>query len=130
MLLVERHHTKGTPELVKLCSLSKELYNRANFLMRQAWFNQQHLKSKTLPDINVLIRETQGLECFKQLHNTKTAKQTIRKVLTDWSNFKKALTVYGKAAELQGQDGSGHLLQRDNQGRAEACTTGMSDSDE
>jgi IS605 OrfB family transposase len=96
MLMVERHYTKGTPEIVRLCRLSKELHNRTNFLMRQAWFSQQHLKYKTLPDINVLIRETKNLDCFKQLHNTKTAKQTIRKVLTDWSNFKKALTAYGK----------------------------------
>ena len=96
MLLVERHYTKGNAEIARLCSLSKELYNRANFLMRQAWFNQQHLKFKQLPDINVLIAAVKDLECFKQLHNTKTAKQTVRKVLTDWSNFRKALTVYGK----------------------------------
>lgn len=96
MLLVERHYTKGNAEIVRLCSLSKELYNRANFLMRQAWFSQQHLKYKQLPDINILIQEIKDLDCFKQLHNTKTAKQTIRKVLTDWSNFKKALTAYGK----------------------------------
>jgi hypothetical protein len=62
MLLVERHYTKGNEEIVRLCKLSKELYNRANFLMRQAWFNQQHLKYKQLPDINVLIRETKDLE--------------------------------------------------------------------
>jgi putative transposase len=96
MLLVERHYTKGNAEIARIFSLSRELYNRANFLMRQAWFGQQYLKFKQLPDINVLIRETKDLKCFKQLHNTKTAKQTIRKVLTDWSNFKKALTAYGK----------------------------------
>ena len=79
MLLVERHYTKGNTEIVRLCSLSKELYNRANYLMRQAWFSQQHLKYKQLPDINILIQEMKDLECFKQLHNTKTAKQTIRK---------------------------------------------------
>jgi putative transposase len=59
--------------------------------MRYAWFGN-HL----LPDINVLVNETQHLSCFQQLHNTKTAKQTIRKVLTDWSNFKKALNAYNK----------------------------------
>lgn len=64
--------------------------------MRQSWFNQQHLKFRQLPDINILTRETKDLDCFKNLHNTKTAKQTIRKVLTDWSNFRKALTAYGK----------------------------------
>lgn len=91
MLLVERHYTKGNPEIVRLCRTSKELYNRCNFLMRKAWFTQQRL-----PDINILIHETQNLDCFKQLHNTKTAKQTVRKVLTDWSNFRKALTAYKK----------------------------------
>jgi len=59
--------------------------------MRQAWFTKQRL-----PDINILVAETKDLDCFKRLHNTKTAKQTIRKVLTDWSNFRKALTAYGK----------------------------------
>lgn len=86
---VERHHIKGNKELFRLCVLSKELYNRCNFLMRQAWFKQERL-----PDINILVKDTQSLDCFKQLHNTKTAKQTIRQVLTDWSNFRKSLNAY------------------------------------
>jgi len=91
MLLVERHYTKGTPEIIRLCSTSRELYNRCNFLMRKAWFAKQRL-----PDITILTNETKSLDCFKQLHNTKTAKQTIRKCLSDWSNYRKALTTYGK----------------------------------
>jgi putative transposase len=91
MLLVERHYTKGNDEIIRLCKLSKDLYNRCTFLMRQAWFNKHQL-----PDINILIREAKPLDCFKQLHNTKTATQTIRKVLTDWSNYRKTLTAYGK----------------------------------
>lgn len=90
-MLVERHYTKGNTEIVKLCELSKELYNRCTFLMRQAWFSKQRL-----PDINILVTETKHLDCFKQLHNSKTAKQTIRKVLTDWSNYRKALKAYSK----------------------------------
>ena len=77
--------------MLRLCSLSRELYNRCNFLMRQAWYKQE-----TLPNIQVLIRETQHLDCFKSLHNTKTAKQTIRRCLTDWTNFKKALNAWRK----------------------------------
>ena len=95
-LMVERHYTTGNNEIIRLCKVSKELYNRCNYLMRQAWFNQQHLKYKQLPDINILVNETKELECFKQLHNSKTAKQTIRKCLSDWSNFRKALTAYSK----------------------------------
>ena len=91
MLVVERHFITGTPEIVRLCQASKELYNKCNFLLRQAWFGK-----KSLPDISTLVRETQPMDCFKQLHNTKTAKQTIRKVLTDWSNFKKARNAYYK----------------------------------
>jgi putative transposase len=91
MIKVERHFHKGSEEIVRLCSLSKELYNRCNYFMRQAWFSR-----KRLPDINILINETRNLECFKQLHNTKTAKQTVRRVLEDWSNFRKALVAYGR----------------------------------
>ena len=91
MLVVERHHHQGNPEITRLCQLSKELYNKCNFLMRQAWFG-----GNPLPDINVLVAETQDLDCFHNLHNTKTAKQTIRKVLNDWSNFRKALNAFNK----------------------------------
>jgi hypothetical protein len=123
MFVVERHYITETEEIVKLCKTSKELYNRCTFLMRQAWFD-----GNSLPDINRLVQETQGEKCFKQLHNTKTAKQTIRKVLTDWSNFKKARKAYKKDPSkfvrqpkpplLQGKTGSGHLLQRDDQEEA------------
>jgi IS605 OrfB family transposase len=91
VIVVERHHIKATKELLRLASMSKELYNRCNFLMRKAWFEKERL-----PDISILIKETQHLDCFKNLHNTKTAKQTIRQVLTDWSNYRKALSAYKK----------------------------------
>lgn len=91
MLLVERHYTKGNKEIVRLCKLSKELYNQCTFLMRKAWFEKQRL-----PDITILSNETKTLDCFKQFGNTKTPKQTIRKVLTDWSNYRKALNAYSK----------------------------------
>jgi hypothetical protein len=60
--------------------------------MRKAWF----AASNRLPDINELVAEMHDLRCFRDLHNTKTAKQTIRKVLTDWTNFRKALNAYHK----------------------------------
>jgi len=88
---VERHQIKGTPEIIRLCSMSKELYNACNYEMRKAHFGKQRL-----PDINQLVTITKDLDCYKQLHNTKTAKQTIRQCLTDWSNFKKAVNAYYK----------------------------------
>ena len=88
---VERHFIKENQEIVNLCQTSKELYNKCNFLMRQAFFSKN-----TLPDINVLVFQTKNLDCFKNLHNTKTAKQTIRKVISDWSNFKKSTNAFYK----------------------------------
>jgi putative transposase len=92
MLAVERHFHKGNAEIIRLCQLSKELYNRCTFLMRKSWFEHKF----PLPDITILLREVKDLDCFKQLHNTKTAKQTVRKCLTDWSNFRKAWNAYKK----------------------------------
>ena len=89
MILVERHYIKGNKEIIRLCKLSKELYNRCNFLMRQAWFTKQRL-----PDINILNNLTKELNCFKEFGNTKTAKQTIRMCLFDWSSYFKTLKVY------------------------------------
>jgi len=89
VLQVERHYHKGNDAIVALCKTSKELYNKCNFLMRQAWFGDS-----PLPNINDLVAAVKDEDCFKSLHNTKTAKQTIRKVLTDWSNFKAALRAW------------------------------------
>lgn len=91
MILVERHFTTGNAEIVKLCEISKELYNKCNFHMRKAFFDKERL-----PDINILTNLVKDEESFKNLHNTKTAKQTIRKVLSDWSNFNKANNAYNK----------------------------------
>jgi hypothetical protein len=94
MVLVERHFYKGSAEIIRLCQLSKDLYNKCNFLMRKVWFTPTAAKYRQLPDLNILINEVRELECFKNLHNTKTAKQTVRKCLTDWGNYKKALATY------------------------------------
>jgi len=91
MIIVERHFRSGTPEIIQLCSTSKELYNKCNFYIRQSYFN-----NKPLPSLNELTNIVIKEDCFKNLHNTKTAKQTIRKVLTDWSNYFKALKAYKK----------------------------------
>lgn len=91
MLLVERHHIQGNHEIVKLCTLSKELYNKCNYYMRKAWFGDERL-----PDITTLVQLVRNEPSFENLHNTKTAKQTVRKCLTDWTNFKKALKAWKK----------------------------------
>lgn len=98
MLLVERHQINATPQIVELCKQSKELYNKCNYHMRHQWFS--NLKNDnwdvSLPDISALIRLVQQEPSFKNLHNTKTAKQTVRKCLSDWNNFRKAIKAFNK----------------------------------
>jgi putative transposase len=96
MLLVERHYTKGNPQIVELCKTSKELYNKCNYYMRHRWFKnlQENNWDVQLPDLNQLVQLVHEEVSFKNLHNTKTAKQTVRKVISDWWNFKKALKAY------------------------------------
>lgn len=98
MLLVERHYIKGTDQIIQLCQTSKELYNKCNYYLRHWWFRS--LKnddwSTAMPDLVSLVKQVKNEESFKNLHNTKTAKQTIRKVITDWWNFRKAIAAYNK----------------------------------
>ena len=71
--------------------------------MRKSWFDNCAAKKndpkaswKPQPGLPELVNELGNLDCFKALHNTKTAKQTIRKCVTDWSNFRAALKAYNK----------------------------------
>jgi len=71
--------------------------------MRKSWFdnlaakkNDPNAKWNPQPRLPELVNELGGLDCFKELHNTKTAKQTIRKCVTDWGNFRAALRAYNK----------------------------------
>ena len=94
MLLVERHQIQATQQIVELCKQSKELYNKCNYHMRHQWF--QNLKNDnwdvSLPDISVLIQLVQHEHSFKNLHNTKTAKQTVRKCLIIFVKHSKHIT--------------------------------------
>jgi len=67
--------------------------------MRKAWFNQQCLKLRKLPNISQLRNLVKELQCWKDFENTKTAMQIVRLVLNDWFNFLKKLKVYKKNPE-------------------------------
>ena len=86
MLSVERHHIPPNEILDELSSYSQDLYNKCNFYIRTAFF-------KNLPRLGMtdLVHLVEKEEYYFKLHNTKTAKQTIRKLLADWSNFYKSL---------------------------------------
>src|SRR5271154_1860323 len=94
MLQVERHYHPGNPEILALCGASQEIYNSSNFLIRKAFFEKQ-----PLPKLNQLYKHATSLPAFSKLHNSKTVKQTLRKLLTDWSNFKKSLAAFRRGPQ-------------------------------
>ena len=57
--------------------------------MRQCWF-----KRHSQPNITQIVAEVRNLDCYKHLHNTKTAKQTIWSVLDDWSTYFRLIKAY------------------------------------
>jgi len=89
--VTERHHIDGNEEILRLCKLSKDLYNKCNYIMRQCFF-----KKEKLPDITFLYNFAKDLDSFKSFHNTKVPMQTIRKLINDWSNYKKSINAYQK----------------------------------
>jgi putative transposase len=100
MIITQRHSIKSSKELVLFCSLTKQLYNRCNYLIRQSFFSQRDKPNKHLPDAKYLIKELKSFPAYVAIANTKTSKQTIRQCLTDWSNFFKSLKAYAKDKTL------------------------------
>lgn len=90
-VLVERHYIRGTAEIIRLCENSCLLWNRCNVILRAAF-----LGGRKFPSMNQLVKRVEKEDYYKNLHNTKTAKQTIRLCLEDWSNFFKSLAAYKK----------------------------------
>ncbi len=110
MLLVERHYVKGNAELVRLAECSKLLFNQCNYYVRQAYFDWRDkceiasavdgkAPKLKLPNMTELVRLVEGEDFYQNLHNTKTAKQTILKVLNDWSNYFKSMREWRKNPE-------------------------------
>lgn len=91
MLLVERHHINGTSEIIELCRVARQLYNKCCYILRQT-----HFSGERLPDFNGLHGQVRNEESYSNLHNTKTAKQTIRQCYQDWMSYFAALKAWGQ----------------------------------
>ena len=93
---VERHIIKkgryNYSEIASSCRLSKNLYNYANYLVRQEFFAagkipKEYDLSKTLANSNQVD--------YRALP-AQTAQQTIKQVFRDWKSFFKAIKAYAK----------------------------------
>lgn len=77
-------------ELDQLCFKSKNLYNYANYIIRQRFINNEGI-----PKYNDLTYELKSSEPFKDL-GSNSAQHTLKMLCRDWKSFMIALKDYNK----------------------------------
>ena len=89
----ERIWIRGSESISKLCHLSKNLYNEANFIIRQRFF-----KEHKIPSYYELNKELKESENYKALP-AQSAQQTIRVLIRAWKAFLRAMKEWKKHTE-------------------------------
>lgn len=82
----ERHH-----QCKKLCRISKDIYNKALYLRREAFFER---KSISFGDIDKIIKKSH-YELYSSIPNA-TSQQTIKRMCTEFDSFFKANNDYNQ----------------------------------
>ena len=88
MQLVERIWLKPTKELSSLCHKAKNLYNQANYHVRQFYFTLEEYINYY--DLQVILKKQ---ECYKVLP-AQTSQQILDLVSKNWKSFFQALKEY------------------------------------
>lgn len=86
--LVERIQLRPSKDLSRLCHLAKNLYNEANFHVRQFFFNLEELINYY--DLQVILKKA---ECYKALP-AQTSQQILELVAKNWKAYFAALREY------------------------------------
>ncbi len=93
MKLTEQIQLKNTPQLSYICHLSKNLYNLANYYVRQEYFYLGNWLRYY--DLWYMLKEK---EPYKKLPS-QTAQQTLKLVDKNWKSFFQSLKTYKKYPE-------------------------------
>ena len=90
----EQHNIKKTHELYKIvnqyCFYSKNVYNEANYIMRQEYIANHKVLSAF--DIQKIM---QSMDCYKEC-GSQAAQKTIQMLCNNWKSFIKANMDYNK----------------------------------
>ena len=90
LIRTEQIQKKGTDELSSLCHLSKNLWNEANYLIRQEFFiNGNWIR------YNTLAAKLKTSENYKKL-NAQTGQQILKVLDRSWKSFFKAIKEWSK----------------------------------
>ena len=94
VLRVECIEVAFHPQLSKLCHQAKNLYNRANFLIKEALKNHNKLLFYT--DLDKLLKHE---ECYRILP-AHTAQHTLKRLCGNWKGYFRAIKEWKKIPEL------------------------------
>lgn len=86
---VEKHRIKSNDPyfemLEEFCYLAKNLYNHANFLIRQEYFNTQ--KTIGYSKLDKILKEDKEYTDYRNMPTAQTAQQVLRMVDSEWKSF-------------------------------------------
>lgn len=86
---VEKHRIKMTDPHFQMfeeyCHLAKNLYNHANFLIRQEYFNTQ--KTIGYSKLDKILRNDFEYPDYKSMPTAQTAQQVLRMVDSEWKSY-------------------------------------------
>ncbi|MEE9378348.1 MAG: hypothetical protein V3V33_09970 [Candidatus Lokiarchaeia archaeon] len=88
MRLTEVIHVKHSLELSKVCHLAKNLYNLANWYIRQDFFNLNNIL--TYYDLDFILKHKQAYQNLP----SQTSQQILKYVNRNWKSYFKALKEY------------------------------------
>lgn len=95
--LASEYLIKATPVLDETATQAHNLYNRALYDIRQAFFKHQYINSFT--DLNAMFKKRYELKenmLYYKLGYVQSAQQTLKEVMTVWQAWLRALKTYRK----------------------------------
>ena len=95
--LASEYLIKATPILDETATQAHNLYNRALYDIRQAFFKHQYINSFT--DLNAMFKKRYELKenmLYHKLGYVQSAQQTLKEVMTVWQAWLRALKTYRK----------------------------------
>lgn len=127
---VEKHNIKRSSEFYEiiddLCFKSKNIYNYANYIVRQEFIKTSREKEAGLKDnaiwiqYNDLYKTVKESDAYKQI-NSKSGQATLRILNANWKGFFKSIKDYKKHPEkYKGRPRLPNYLDKEN-GRFEFC---------
>ncbi len=90
MRLTEVIHVKHSLELSKVCHLAKNLYNLANWYIRQDFFNLNNVL--TYYDLDFILKHTQAYQNLP----SQTSQQILKYVNRNWKSYFRAIKEYNR----------------------------------